>query len=733
MKVSIIIVNYKVKQHVIECIQSIISNKPRFSYEILIVDNDEKKTLFKSLRRKFPTVKYVPNKNRGFGQANNVGATVAKGQYLFFLNPDTKITSRAIDNLVHFLDRNKRVGIVAPLLLDSNENAYELQGTEILTPGKAVFAYSFLNKFLPNNFISHKFWMKGWDKTKTREVEVVPGTAFMIRSEIYKRVGGFDEKLFLYFEEYDLCKRVKEIGYKILIVPAAKVIHFWGESTKKSKLNIDKIFNQSRFYYFKKHFGFLQAMLASFFLEIKPITIVLILFLCVALFLRTYRIYETMPFIGDQAWFYLSARDMLLTGKIPLVGPETSHPWIHHGPLWTYVLAFLLFIFKFDPVLPVFYIIVLGVITVWLIYKLGSQVFSKEIGIAAAALYATSPLIVINSRIPYHTSPIPFFSILLFLCLYNFITRNVYYFPVMVFLMAILYNHEFTSFVLFIPIFLVIIYGVFKKEKWMMKVFQKKVLIFSFLGGLIPMVPFIIYDIQNGYKQTAGFAVWVIYRIYKFITTLSFTRSGFEVADIFSLEVFIYIKRLIFAQNLTISLTLFVISYLYILVSAIKNRSKKGPNFIILLLLLYNTIPIVGLFLHRVPIEADVLLISPFIILMIAYLFGMIFSKDTFLKPVVIVTVLLIIGLNINYLIHFYWGTSSQYKKIIAASDRIIGLTEGRPYNLIGKGELDNFPVFTMPYEYILWYKGYPLEQKPVSLKIVVWQDRDEIKVYEKK
>ena len=232
MMVSIIIVNYHVQEELLECLTSIVSSKSKKTYEIIVVDNDEEKSIHADLKKKFPKVIYVSNENKGFGQASNVGSRHAKGEYLFFLNPDTEVLPHAIDNLVSFFEKKKDAGVISPLLLDKNKKTYQ-QGALELTPLRGVFALSFINKLFPNNPVSNKYFLKDWNKKQTREVEVVPGTAFMMKKSLFEKLGKFDEKFFLYFEEFDLCKRVKKLGLKLFIYPEAKVIHHWGVSTKK--------------------------------------------------------------------------------------------------------------------------------------------------------------------------------------------------------------------------------------------------------------------------------------------------------------------------------------------------------------------------------------------------------------------------------------------------------------------------------------------------------------------
>lgn len=269
LKLSIIIVNYHSKNLLLGCLRSIFWQENKFSFEVIVVDNDEQKTIEKPLKRQFPCVKYIRSPgNIGFGAGNNLGTEFSRGEFLFFLNPDTIVLPGAINKLVAFMETRtkKKVGIVAPVLLDENKKPYPLQGTAELSPLTAVVSFSFLNKYFPNNPVSYHYWLKNWDKTTTKEVVTVPGTALLIRRKIFEKISGFDQKFFLYFEEIDLCKRVKESSWGIFINPSAKVIHLWGKCTPGSS-EIKEIFKKSRFYYFRKHFGITSASLVELFLR----------------------------------------------------------------------------------------------------------------------------------------------------------------------------------------------------------------------------------------------------------------------------------------------------------------------------------------------------------------------------------------------------------------------------------------------------------------------------------
>ena len=264
--VSIVIVHYHADEELFRCLESIQKNKPKTDFEVIVVDNDEEIRIKKELKEKFPWVKYVKSLgNNGFGSGNNLGVAHAKGDYLFFLNPDTRVFPGTVDELLDFLKKGKGAGVVAPQLLHPDKTIFEQQGCLKLNVLRGIVVLSFLNKVLPNNPVSSAYWQSGWDKNKLKEVDVVPGTAFMIVKKLYEEMQGFDENFFLYFDEFDLCKRIREKGYKLFITPRAKVIHLWGKGGTGETANISVIYRQSRFYYFKKHYGIFNALLVEAF------------------------------------------------------------------------------------------------------------------------------------------------------------------------------------------------------------------------------------------------------------------------------------------------------------------------------------------------------------------------------------------------------------------------------------------------------------------------------------
>ncbi len=708
-RISIITINYKVKKEIIECINSIEDNINTISYEIIVVDNEGDKNLESELK-KHRQVRYIKSgKNIGFGAGNNLGAKFAKGEYLFFLNPDTVVQKNSIENLYKFIKKDKNVGIVSPLLLDKKLKPFPTQSRKELTPINAIFSFSLLRKIFPQKSIYNDSSFKDWDYKKPLEVEVIPGAALMISKEIFNKVNGFDEKFFLYFEENDLSKRVRALGYKLYINPESKIVHEVAQSTKQIN-NADKIFMKSRLYFLRKHYGLMSAFLTELILRINKFTLLLFFSLLLAYVLRISNITNGMPFIGDQGWFYLSARDMLLYGKIPLVGITSSHIWLHQGPLWTYMLAVVLFLFNFNPTSGAYITILFGILSVLAIYKIGSEMFSQKIGIIASLLYASSPLIVFFDRIPFDPGPIPFFTLLYFYSIFKWIKGNKSFFPLIFFFIAVLYNLELATFTIVFPFVLLIIYGLFKKSDWLLLILKKKIILSSLLLLLIPMIPVIIYDFSNGFKQTLIFLGWTIYKPFSFLINHSAVGSS----DNFGKTILFLsdsLTKIIFVNSHTLSILIFILG---VIICIYNIYLRKDLAKIILLLI--TAFSLGGILINQTPSDAYLPIIFPFVILITALFFDYLMRIS---KIAVLIIVLIVLLNSINIVNK---NSVNYFSENLSITNKIIKLANGEKYNLIGKGTGSQYESFTMNYEYLLWWKGYPVSKDSQKVKIILFE-----------
>ncbi len=243
MKLSIVIVNWNVRELLRKCLKSI----EKYSFdtsEIIVVDNASNDGSADMVRENFSEVNYIKNtENRGFAAACNQGIKVAQGTYILFLNPDTQLQEESLAILTAFLDAHPNAGVVAPQLINTD-------GSIQPSVRKFPTIVSALRSFF------HLPQRKDESFSETTEVEQPMGACLLVRRSVLETVGFFDEQFFLWFEEVDLCKRIYSAGYTLFYLPTAKVTHVGGTSFKQKKTGEkQKIFYTSFTYYLKKHLG----------------------------------------------------------------------------------------------------------------------------------------------------------------------------------------------------------------------------------------------------------------------------------------------------------------------------------------------------------------------------------------------------------------------------------------------------------------------------------------------
>ncbi|MDD5290058.1 MAG: glycosyltransferase family 2 protein [Patescibacteria group bacterium] len=252
MLLSIIILNYKTANLAKHCLKNILALNLNFPYEIIVVDNNSHDKMEQILKERFGAelhngqIKFLPLRhNRGMGAGNNAGATIAAGQYLLILNPDVVVTENSIENLVDFLEKNEKVGIVAPKFFYPNKN-YQ--------PSRYRFPKIYIPAFVRTGLGDLKF---GKEKIKKyfmedvvlegpHQIDWVRGAAMLIRKNNFQEIGGFDERFFMYLEDTDLCRRFWQKGFEVWYLPEAEMIHYYARTSQKNKWFLD-IFTENTF------------------------------------------------------------------------------------------------------------------------------------------------------------------------------------------------------------------------------------------------------------------------------------------------------------------------------------------------------------------------------------------------------------------------------------------------------------------------------------------------------
>lgn len=253
---SIIIVNYNAESFLKQCLASIYEREHSFSFETIVVDNHSVDGSAAMVRKDFPQVSLLENScNIGFAKGNNAGIAASTGRYILLLNSDTKILDAALEKLTNFLDTHREVAVVAPRLVYPDLMDQGVART-FPTPINVLFGRTtLLTRIFPNNRYSKKYLLsRGHSSDEPFEVDWVSGACLMMRKEIIEAIGDLDEKYFMYWEDVDLCFRIKKAGWKICCIPEARVIHYEGKSTSKKVSNRCIIeFNKGAYRYYRKY------------------------------------------------------------------------------------------------------------------------------------------------------------------------------------------------------------------------------------------------------------------------------------------------------------------------------------------------------------------------------------------------------------------------------------------------------------------------------------------------
>ena len=278
MDVSIIIVSWNVRELLRQCLLSVNSQQSTVNSqlltarrslftEILVVDNASHDGTVEMVRAEFPNVHVIENsQNLGFTQANNQALAVAQGRYLFLLNPDTELRPLSLQTIVDYMDTHPDVGMLGPRLF-YGDGTPQSSRRRFPTLATAFLESTILQQWFPRNRVLTQYYMLDTRDDETQEVDWINGSAMFTRREVYEKLGGFDEGFFMYSEELDWCRRIKQAGWKIVYLPTAQITHYEGKSSEQAVARRDIYFNSSKVRYFRKCRGaFVAEILRAFLL-----------------------------------------------------------------------------------------------------------------------------------------------------------------------------------------------------------------------------------------------------------------------------------------------------------------------------------------------------------------------------------------------------------------------------------------------------------------------------------
>ncbi len=267
MLVSIIIVNYRVKYFLEQTIRSAIEALGGIgdSGEIIVIDNNSGDGSIDFVKSRYGNcVTFIENKeNVGFARANNQGIFRAKGEFTLILNPDTIIGSKTLKESIEWMRSHADCGGIGVRMLDGNGTFLPESKRSFTTPWVSFCKIFGLSALFPSSPLFAKYHLRYLPENEPHCVEILAGAYMLIRTDVLKSVGGFDEDFFMYGEDIDLSYRIVEAGYKNYYLPIP-IIHYKGESTKKDSMRYVKVFYEAMLIFFKKHYPNYSRFFAFF-------------------------------------------------------------------------------------------------------------------------------------------------------------------------------------------------------------------------------------------------------------------------------------------------------------------------------------------------------------------------------------------------------------------------------------------------------------------------------------
>ncbi|NRA12574.1 MAG: glycosyltransferase [Crocinitomicaceae bacterium] len=263
-KLSVIIVNYNVEYFVDQCINSVKSSISNHPIEVIVIDNASIDGSVDLLKEKYSEFKLKFNQdNLGFSKANNQGIDIAQGEYVLLLNPDTVVEESSFEKVINFMDEHPDAGGLGVRMIDGKGQFLHESKRGLPTPMVAFYKIFGLSRIFPKSKRFGQYHLGHLSEFETNKIDVLSGAFMLMRKEALDKVGHLDEDFFMYGEDIDLSYRIQKGGYNNYYFSETSIIHYKGESTKKSSVNYVFVFYRAMIIFAKKHFSGKNAGLFS--------------------------------------------------------------------------------------------------------------------------------------------------------------------------------------------------------------------------------------------------------------------------------------------------------------------------------------------------------------------------------------------------------------------------------------------------------------------------------------
>ena len=250
---SVIIVNWNVRDLLRECLHSLDAGRGALALEVIVVDSASADGSVEMIRAEFPWVRLIPcDENVGFPRGNNLGLAEARGDYLLLLNPDTVVLGDALAVMRDYLVAHPTVGAIGPQLLNP-DGTVQSSRRRFPTLATGFFESTWLQGLAPG--VLRRYYALDLPDDATAEVDWLVGACIMVPRAVYERIGGLDEGYFMYSEELDWCRRIVAAGWRVVYHPAAQVIHHVGQSSDQAVTARHVNFQRAKLRYYRKYHG----------------------------------------------------------------------------------------------------------------------------------------------------------------------------------------------------------------------------------------------------------------------------------------------------------------------------------------------------------------------------------------------------------------------------------------------------------------------------------------------
>lgn len=257
---SIAIVSYNTKEILLDCLNSVQAHTTAITFEVIVIDNDSRDGTVAVLQEVYTDMRVIANPdNRGFAKAVNQALAVSHGRHVLLLNSDTIVRGQALATMVAYLDDHPDVGAVSCKQWTGDGH---LNQTCFPFPSiRDHLFYSALFKRIAPTMQAAAAATHAVDCTQSQDVDWANGACLMVRRSLLQQLGGLDEEFFMYFEDVDLCRRLRQQGYRVRHVAEAEIVHFIGRSSGRDRERLQLVWEFSRIRYIEKHFSPLKRRL----------------------------------------------------------------------------------------------------------------------------------------------------------------------------------------------------------------------------------------------------------------------------------------------------------------------------------------------------------------------------------------------------------------------------------------------------------------------------------------